>query len=205
MTAIEVSTGLVRSILESKMSVKLSDKQQRFCEEYVIDWNGTRAAIAAGYSEKSARQIATVTLSKDYIQDYINKIKNDLSRLSGVTALRNILELKKLAYANLAMFKDDWMTEKEFNELTDDQKACLSEITHTTKSFEGGDEKVVKFKLHDKMRAIEIMNKMLGFNDADRLDITSKGDKMNTPNITVSTPEAEQTIKELFGSDDDKE
>jgi phage terminase small subunit len=33
----------------------MTDKQKRFCEEYVKDWNATRAAIAAGYSEKTAR------------------------------------------------------------------------------------------------------------------------------------------------------
>ena len=35
---------------------KLTEKQKRFCEEYIIDWNGTRAAIAAGYSKKTAKE-----------------------------------------------------------------------------------------------------------------------------------------------------
>lgn len=162
------------------MEKKLTRKQQRFCEEYVIDFNGTRSAIVAGYSEKTARQIATETLSKPYIQDYINEIQKDLSKLSGVTALRNILELKKIAYASIAQFKNDWMTEKDFNELTEEQLACISDIQYQTRTTGENTELIVKFKLHDKQRAIEILNKMLGFNEADKLDLSSLGESINT-------------------------
>lgn len=53
----------------------LTDKQRRFCEEYVIDWNATRAAIAAGYSEKTAGVIGSENLKKNYLRRYIEKIK----------------------------------------------------------------------------------------------------------------------------------
>lgn len=46
----------------------LTAKQLRFVAEYLIDGNGARAARSAGYSEKTARQIATENLSKPYIQ-----------------------------------------------------------------------------------------------------------------------------------------
>ena len=47
--------------------VALTEKQKRFCDEYLIDLNATQAAIRAGYSEKTARQTATENLSKPYI------------------------------------------------------------------------------------------------------------------------------------------
>lgn len=50
---------------------KLTDKQMKFCEEYLIDLNATQAAIRAGYSETSARQLASEMLTKHNIQDYI--------------------------------------------------------------------------------------------------------------------------------------
>lgn len=50
---------------------KLTDKQQRFCDEYLIDLNATQAAIRAGYSKKTANRIATENLSKLVIKDYI--------------------------------------------------------------------------------------------------------------------------------------
>jgi len=50
---------------------KLTDKQAMFVKEYIIDLNATQAAIRAGYSEKTARQIASEHLSKPNIQDAI--------------------------------------------------------------------------------------------------------------------------------------
>lgn len=52
---------------------KLTAKQQRFCDEYLIDLNATQAAIRAGYSKKTAGVIATENLQKPYIKEYIEK------------------------------------------------------------------------------------------------------------------------------------
>ena len=52
---------------------KMTAKQQRFCDEYLIDLNATQAAIRAGYSEKTAAVIATENIRKPNIRDYIEK------------------------------------------------------------------------------------------------------------------------------------
>lgn len=52
---------------------KLTAKQQRFCDEYLIDLNATQAAIRSGYSKKTARQMATENLTKPAIKEYIDK------------------------------------------------------------------------------------------------------------------------------------
>lgn len=52
---------------------RMTAKQQRFCDEYLIDLNATQAAIRAGYSEKTARVIANENLTKPYIKEYIDK------------------------------------------------------------------------------------------------------------------------------------
>ena len=49
----------------------LTEKQKRFCDEYLIDLNATQAAIRAGYSEKNARNIASENLAKPNIKKYI--------------------------------------------------------------------------------------------------------------------------------------
>lgn len=51
---------------------KLTAKQQRFCDEYLIDLNATQAAIRAGYSKKTAASIATENLRKPYLKEYID-------------------------------------------------------------------------------------------------------------------------------------
>lgn len=50
---------------------RLTAKQQRFCDEYLIDLNATQAAIRAGYSKKTANRIGTENLSKLVIKQYI--------------------------------------------------------------------------------------------------------------------------------------
>ena len=52
---------------------KLTAKQQRFCDEYLIDLNATQAAIRAGYSKKTAKDIAAQNLSKLNIKAYIEQ------------------------------------------------------------------------------------------------------------------------------------
>lgn len=180
---------------DNKELPKLTDKQRRFCEEYVIDWNATRAAIASGYSEKTAQQIGSENLLKLVIQDYIEEIQKDLGKLSGVSALRNILELKKIAYTNVSDLKKDWLTLEEFESLDDETKAAISEISTDITTFgEDGRKETVKFKLHDKQRAIELLNKMLGFNAPDKKDITSGGDKIQ-PQIIISHNDKDINLK----------
>lgn len=133
---------------------KLTDKQIRFCEEYVIDWNGTRAAIVAGYSENSAKEIASENLTKPNIAAYIEHIQKDLSKLAGISALGNILELKKI------LEKDE----------------------------DGTD---FKERANDRIKAIEVINKMVGLNAAEKLEINDK-----RKDVSDLFPDVEDLTKE---------
>lgn len=55
------------------MVSKMTAKQMRFCDEYLIDLNATQAAIRAGYSKKTATVIGAENLTKPYIREYIDK------------------------------------------------------------------------------------------------------------------------------------
>lgn len=61
--------------------MKLTSKQKRFCEEYIIDCNATQAAIRAGYSERTANEQGARLLAKVSIQEYVKelleKVKSD--------------------------------------------------------------------------------------------------------------------------------
>lgn len=58
---------------------KLTDKQKRFCEEYMIDLNGTQAAIRSGYSENTAKEIGYENLTKPHIQNYLKELMKSKS------------------------------------------------------------------------------------------------------------------------------
>lgn len=62
----------------------MTDKQKRFCEEYMIDLNATQAAIRAGYSPKTAHQTGAENLSKPVIQNCIAQLQAEQSRRTGV-------------------------------------------------------------------------------------------------------------------------
>jgi len=75
---------------------KLTAKQEMFCKEYLIDLNATQAAIRAGYSEKTAKDIACQNLAKLNIQEKISKLKaerEDRVLCDADWVLRNAMEM----------------------------------------------------------------------------------------------------------------
>ncbi|WP_423245457.1 terminase small subunit [Mannheimia haemolytica] len=75
---------------------KLTDKQKRFVEEYLIDLNATQAAIRAGYSEKTAYSIGEENLRKPEIRSAIQEAKNKRSERTQITqddVLNGLLEV----------------------------------------------------------------------------------------------------------------
>lgn len=164
----------------------LTFKQKQFCEQYVIDWNGARSYkhVYPNVKQSTAEVNASKLLSNTKVLAYIEEIQRDLARLCGVSSARNILELKKIAYSSIHNYKSNWMTLKEWEEVSEDDKAAIMSIDIVEKVFDSGKETIVKFKLHDKQRAIEAMNKMLGFNMADKIDLSNTDGTLQPPQIT---------------------
>lgn len=83
--------------------MKLTEKQKRFCEEYLIDLNATQAYIRAGYSAKkkdTARVESSKLLTKPNIQNYISELQKFQSERTGITADNVLKELQKVAFAD---------------------------------------------------------------------------------------------------------
>ncbi len=79
---------------------KLSDKQRKFCEEYVVDYNGTKAAERAGYSPRSAKEQASVLLTKPNIQLYMQELKEKAAERLEVTVDDITEKFKEIAYSS---------------------------------------------------------------------------------------------------------
>jgi len=56
---------------------KLTDKQEVFCREYIVDLNATQAALRAGYSQKTAQRIGSENLSKPLIQGRVTELMQE--------------------------------------------------------------------------------------------------------------------------------
>jgi len=77
---------------------KLTPKQKRFCEEYVIDSNATKAAERAGYSKKTARSQGQRLLTKVDISKQITKLQSELAKKKEITKddlIDSLLEIKE--------------------------------------------------------------------------------------------------------------
>lgn len=91
---------------------KLTAKQAAFVREYCVDWNATQAAIRAGYSEKTARQIGEQNLSKLYIKKAIED-KQKKCELNAVRRAEDVL--KDLAEVRAVAMK------RRFNDAGDEE------------------------------------------------------------------------------------
>jgi len=165
----------------------LTDKQLAFCHEYCKDFNGNQAAIRAGYSEKTARKIADQLLNKPEILEQVEILKKQLTKRHEITRDRLIQELSKIAFFNpRVIYKKDakgWIV-KDPDDISDDDFSALSEI-NSVETFSEDSEGVVtrktnaKVKPADKIKAVELMAKMLGF---DKPEVTEE-ELLNRPKI----------------------
>ena len=82
--------------------MKLTPKQARFVQEYLIDLNAAQAAIRAGYSAKTARVIGHEILSKPDIAAAIKKAMAERAERTRLTGDMVVDELRKIGFANMA-------------------------------------------------------------------------------------------------------
>jgi phage terminase small subunit len=155
---------------------ELNPSQKAFCREYIFDWNGTRAYKSAypGVEDSTARVNASKLLTNANILAYITEIQRDLEKTAGISRLKVITEHQKLAFSSIAHLHDTWVTRKEFEKLTDEQKDCISEIStqlKTTRNSDGSleENEYIKIKLYDKQKSLDSISKMLGYNEPDKI------------------------------------
>ena len=178
---------------------KLTIKEKLFVEQYIFDWNGTRAyfEIYKPKNKNVAANLANRLLRKVNIQAYIKESQKDIARIAGISRLKVLRELDKIAFSSIANLHNSWIERKEFDLLTSDQKACISEISSQVKKMLVNEQLVevefVKIKLHDKNKAIDSINKMLGFNEADKIDLNVEKDKERVSNLFPSLDEFNET------------
>lgn len=150
----------------------MTDKQKRFCEEYLIDLNATQAAIRAGYSPKSASEIGRQLLEKTGVSREIQKLMAEQSRRTGVTADRVIRELAKIGFVNAADVIDDEDATVRPT-ASDDDTACIQSIKVKTMSSDKGDIVEREVKLADKTKALELLGRHLGMWN-DKITVTQE-------------------------------
>ena len=151
---------------------QLSEQRQRFVDEYLIDLNGTQAAIRAGYSVKTAQEQASRLLSNVMVQQAIAVAMAERSKRTGVNQDRVVLELAKIAFVKMTDIVDDHGRIK--GTATDDDLACIESIKYKESDNEFGGSVEREVKIGSKLKALELLGKHLGmWNDKVDLNITT--------------------------------
>ncbi len=155
------------------MARKLTDKQKRFIEEYLIDLNATQAAIRAGYSANTADVQASRLLGNVKVQEEISARMAERSKRTGINQDRVIQELARIAFVKITDVVDaDGEIKKD---ASDDDLACIEGYkVKNSDSLNGSScEREVKFS--SKLKALELLGKHLGMWN-DRIDLNADMD-----------------------------
>jgi phage terminase small subunit len=145
----------------------LTGKQECFVREYLVDFNGTQAAIRAGYSSDTAWSIASEPLRKSRVYSMIEFRRREEAKLFEISRRSIISKLNKIAFADLSILLDKSGKMKPPHEWT-------AEMVHAVASFKivyhysgrGKNRKLEKttysVKMKDRLKALDLLAKHLG-------------------------------------------
>lgn len=144
--------------------MKLTPKQERFVAEYLVDLNATAAAIRAGYSKKTAEVIGYENLRKPQIEAAINQAIQEREKRTEITQDMVLKETAKLAFFDIRKMFDKNGKPLDISELDADTAAALVGLSVQDITDQGGDYVgyVKKYKMADKLKALELLGKHLG-------------------------------------------
>ncbi len=126
----------------------MTEKQKKFCDEYLIDCNATQAAIRAGYSKKTAYSIGEENLRKPELRSYIDE---RLNKISDET-VANAKEVLEYLTAVMRGQKKDQVLKMSGNGLQEFADICIS--------------------TRDRLKAAELIGKRYGmFKDNVNVDL----------------------------------
>jgi len=147
-----------------KRRESLSPLEQRFVKEFQVDLNGTQAALRAGYSPKTARQLGARLLSKVGIQAAIAVQRQAQAQRIDISADRTIFEAARLAFYDLRKVYAADGTLKKIHDIDDDTAAALQGIEtieeYDAKGLWTG--RVRKVRMAPKLPAVKLVGQHLG-------------------------------------------
>lgn len=149
---------------------KLTDKQKRFIDEYLVDLNATQAAIRAGYKEKAAYRTGAENLRKPQIQEEIQKRMEERQKRTEITQDMVLQELAAIAFARATDYVSvmgGMVQVKDTDQLSDSQIAAIAGIKETQNGIE--------VKLGSKEKTLELLGRHLGMWN-DKLDVAGDMD-----------------------------
>lgn len=143
---------------------RLSEKQERFCQNYVIDFHGTNSAIRAGYPARSASVTAAKLLINGKIKARIAEIRAAASAKTGISLERTLDQLGAMAFADPAdMYHPDTGDLLPVDQMPESIRRAIVSIEVDEIEVNGMKMGVTKkIKLAPKDKATDMIMKHLG-------------------------------------------
>ena len=161
----------------------LTIKQEKFCNKYLECGNASEAYRYAyncsNMSESTVWENASRQLANSKVAARIEYLKTHLAEAAGISALQIIREHQKIAFSDATKIRSGWMTLKDFEALTPDEKACIKSINtkHVRRVTPTGDdviEEYVKIECYDKQKSLDSIMNMLGYLAPKELKLSGK-------------------------------
>lgn len=163
--------------------MKLTIKQENFCNYYVECGNASeayrRAFSCDGMKAETVNRKAVELMNHGKITARVKELQDEQKEQSDLTKDRILAELSNIAFSSIAHLHNTWIERKDFELLTEKQKSSIKSISTkvlkknigTNESPEIIDVEYVKIELYDKIKAIERICKMLGYDEPDRKSV----------------------------------
>lgn len=160
----------------------LTPKQKIFVDEYLVDLNATRAykvAYSRVKNEETAAAAGARLLRNVKVVEYVQKRMDERAQRTEITQDRVLQELAKLGFFDIRKLFDDSGKPLDITGLDDETAACIAGL-EVMDVYEGaGEDKefsgyVKKYKLSDKLKALELIGRHLGM-FKDKMDIEHSG------------------------------
>lgn len=150
---------------ERQAKTELTARQQQFVSEYMIDFNGTQAAIRAGYNYDGASQTGSVLLANPKVAAAVAAAKAERALRNEALAQRVLDELAAIAFSNIGDLVDisaGTFRIRQGEDVPEVVQRAISSIKVKREKTESGDVDVVEFKLWDKVAALTKLAQHLG-------------------------------------------
>lgn len=143
-----------------KKERKLTPKQERFVQEYLLDLNATQAAIRAGYAESSAGDIGAQLLGKTHIKAAINAAQAERARETRIDAAWLLTRLADEATADVSDLYDENGDIKPVRQWPKIWRQGLVQGIDIEATPDG--VKVKKLRVSDRVKRLELIGKHIG-------------------------------------------
>lgn len=145
----------------------LTAKQKRFCDEYLLDLNGSAAYTRAGYKgdAETARRNASRMLTNADVQTYVSRLQAERAQRTQITADRVLAEIARVAFANITdviEWSQQGISVVPSDGLSVDSTAAIAEVIMNETQSESGVTRQIKIRMHDKLKALGKLADHLG-------------------------------------------